>query len=343
MSTAACGAASFDPIQPSGAGSPRSAKAYWPASPRPSTKAGSARSRASKSASPARSKNSPSSTSGPAGPPSSTSVCQPSATSPAAQPCLRSAPPTPELLMSTSAVGGYNQPQNLAELLTVLDEFLRCQELPIAELLAKFIESRGSVHPAFHANNLIDQPQLHRRHNRHETRWYTPKFVRSRSSENTSTPCCCNASWPTSPSTSPPKTGGRCRRYSGPTCAYGTFELHLDRHLDLDPHPVGACNPAGNTSATDPAETQSPPAGQTPARRTTRLRLSEGRLPGAARRTRRRRATPTQDAALRAQRGRDPPLLPDRLASPAQRRHDPDQDTALDRRPRRRACRHRHR
>jgi hypothetical protein len=58
--------------------------------------------------------------------------------------------------MSTPAVEGYNQPQNLAELLTVLDEFLRCRELPIAELLANFLESRGSVHPAFHANNLID-------------------------------------------------------------------------------------------------------------------------------------------------------------------------------------------
>ena len=58
--------------------------------------------------------------------------------------------------MSTPAVGGYHQPQNLAELLTVLDEFLRCRELPIAELLAKFLESRGSVHPVFQANNLID-------------------------------------------------------------------------------------------------------------------------------------------------------------------------------------------
>jgi hypothetical protein len=58
--------------------------------------------------------------------------------------------------MSTPAVGGHNQPQNLAELLTVLDEFLRCQELSIAELLAKFLESRGSLHPAFHSNNLID-------------------------------------------------------------------------------------------------------------------------------------------------------------------------------------------
>jgi hypothetical protein len=58
--------------------------------------------------------------------------------------------------MSTPAVGGYNQPQNLAELLAVLDEFLRCKELSIAELLAKFLESRGSVHPTFHANNLID-------------------------------------------------------------------------------------------------------------------------------------------------------------------------------------------
>ena len=58
--------------------------------------------------------------------------------------------------MSLPAVGGYNHPQSLAELLTVLDEFLRCQELPIAELLAKFLESRGSAHPVFHANNLID-------------------------------------------------------------------------------------------------------------------------------------------------------------------------------------------
>jgi hypothetical protein len=58
--------------------------------------------------------------------------------------------------MLTPAAGRYNQPQNLAELLTVLDEFLRCRELPIAELLAKFLESRGSVHPTFHANNLID-------------------------------------------------------------------------------------------------------------------------------------------------------------------------------------------
>jgi hypothetical protein len=58
--------------------------------------------------------------------------------------------------MSTPAVGGYNQPHNLAELLTVLDEFLRCRQLPIAELLAKFLESRGNVHPVFHANNLID-------------------------------------------------------------------------------------------------------------------------------------------------------------------------------------------
>jgi hypothetical protein len=58
--------------------------------------------------------------------------------------------------MSTPAVGGYHQPQNLTELLAVLDEFLRCRELPIAELLAKFLESRASAHPTFHANNLID-------------------------------------------------------------------------------------------------------------------------------------------------------------------------------------------
>jgi hypothetical protein len=58
--------------------------------------------------------------------------------------------------MSTPAVGGYHQPQNLTELLAVLDEFLRCRELPIAELLAKFLESRASAHPTFHANNLTD-------------------------------------------------------------------------------------------------------------------------------------------------------------------------------------------
>ena len=58
--------------------------------------------------------------------------------------------------MSTPAIGDYHQPQNLAELLTVLDEFLRWRKLPIAELLASFLESRRSVHPAFHANNLID-------------------------------------------------------------------------------------------------------------------------------------------------------------------------------------------
>lgn len=58
--------------------------------------------------------------------------------------------------MPTPAEGSYRQPQNLTELLTVLDEFVRCRELPIAELLEKFLELRGSTHPAFHANNLID-------------------------------------------------------------------------------------------------------------------------------------------------------------------------------------------
>jgi hypothetical protein len=57
--------------------------------------------------------------------------------------------------MSTPA-GGYNQPQNLPELLAVLDEVLRCRQMPIAELLAKVLASRDSAHPAFHANNLID-------------------------------------------------------------------------------------------------------------------------------------------------------------------------------------------
>ena len=55
----------------------------------------------------------------------------------------------------------------------MLDEFLRCRELPIAELLAKFLESRGSVHPAFHANNLIDHLSFTARHHLHETRWQT--------------------------------------------------------------------------------------------------------------------------------------------------------------------------
>lgn len=66
--------------------------------------------------------------------------------------------------MLTRAVGGYNQPQNLAELLTVLDQFLGCHELPIAGLLNKFIESRGSVHPVFHGNNMIDQLSFTTRH-----------------------------------------------------------------------------------------------------------------------------------------------------------------------------------
>jgi hypothetical protein len=57
--------------------------------------------------------------------------------------------------MSIPGGGGYHQPQNLTELLAMLDEFLRCRELPIAELLTKFLKARGSVHPAFHANNLI--------------------------------------------------------------------------------------------------------------------------------------------------------------------------------------------
>ena len=38
----------------------------------------------------------------------------------------------------------------------MLDEFLRYRQLPIAELLATFLESRGSIHPAFDTNNLID-------------------------------------------------------------------------------------------------------------------------------------------------------------------------------------------
>ena len=73
--------------------------------------------------------------------------------------------------MPVPAVGGYNPPQNLAELLTVLDEFLRCSELPVAELLAKFFQSRGIVHPAFHANNLIDHLSFAAHHMRHKTRW----------------------------------------------------------------------------------------------------------------------------------------------------------------------------
>jgi hypothetical protein len=75
--------------------------------------------------------------------------------------------------MSTPAVGGYNQAQNLTELLAVLDEFLRCRELPVAELLAKFLESRGSAHPAFHTNNLIDHLSFTARHDLHETHWNT--------------------------------------------------------------------------------------------------------------------------------------------------------------------------
>jgi hypothetical protein len=77
--------------------------------------------------------------------------------------------------MSTPAAGGYTQPQNLAELPTVLDEFRRCRQPPIAELLATFLESRGSIHPAFDANNLIDHLSFTAYH-LHETRWYTTQF-----------------------------------------------------------------------------------------------------------------------------------------------------------------------
>ena len=73
--------------------------------------------------------------------------------------------------MSTPADDGYTQPQNLAELLTLLDEFLRCRQLPIAELLATFLESRGCIHPAFHANNLIDHLSFTAYH-LNETHWY---------------------------------------------------------------------------------------------------------------------------------------------------------------------------
>jgi hypothetical protein len=77
--------------------------------------------------------------------------------------------------MPTPTIGDYHQPQNLAELLTVLDEFLRCRELRIAELLATFLQSRGSVHPAFDANNLIDHLSFTAPHDhyQHETRWNT--------------------------------------------------------------------------------------------------------------------------------------------------------------------------
>jgi hypothetical protein len=46
--------------------------------------------------------------------------------------------------------------QCLAELLTVLDEFLRYQDLLVSELLTEFLAARGSKHPGFDSCNLID-------------------------------------------------------------------------------------------------------------------------------------------------------------------------------------------
>jgi len=76
---------------------------------------------------------------------------------------------------------------------------------------------------------------------------------------------------------------------------------------------------------------QSPPNREASARGTARLCLPQSSVPRVTRRTRRRRTTRTEDAALRSQRGRDPPLLQGRLASAPQRRHGADQDPALHR------------
>lgn len=57
-----------------------------------------------------------------------------------------------------------------ADLLTVVDEFLRCGD-GAAEKLACFYAHRGEAHPRFTANNLIDQVSFTaaalRRHRRH--------------------------------------------------------------------------------------------------------------------------------------------------------------------------------
>jgi hypothetical protein len=39
---------------------------------------------------------------------------------------------------------------------TVLDEFLRCQNLLVSKLLTEFLVACGSKHPGFDACNLID-------------------------------------------------------------------------------------------------------------------------------------------------------------------------------------------
>jgi hypothetical protein len=46
--------------------------------------------------------------------------------------------------------------RHLVELLTLLDEFLRCRDLPIIGLLAESLAARDSNHPGFDTCNLID-------------------------------------------------------------------------------------------------------------------------------------------------------------------------------------------
>ncbi|WP_330256888.1 hypothetical protein OG874_21395 [Nocardia sp. NBC_00565] len=45
---------------------------------------------------------------------------------------------------------------HLTDLLTVLDDFLRCPDLPVFDLLTEFMNLRGSRHAGFDACNLVD-------------------------------------------------------------------------------------------------------------------------------------------------------------------------------------------
>jgi hypothetical protein len=61
---------------------------------------------------------------------------------------------------------------DLADLLTILDEFLRSSE-EVTVLLARFLAGRGEQHPGYHASLLIDWASFtagrHRQLSGHET------------------------------------------------------------------------------------------------------------------------------------------------------------------------------
>ncbi len=126
-------------------------------------------------------------------------------------------------------------------------------------------------------------------------------------------------------------------------------QLHLDRHLDLEPYPraqrPGPISPASSRSegSADRRRRRSARPASSPS--TSRAeRPDYAYLKAVFRHLRAELDVEVQreakTPALRAQRGRNPPLLQHRLAGPPRRGHGADQDAALHRRPRRRTRRH---